>query len=89
MMRFTLVEDQQGISFVAPPTALAEIVASCARDPRTIKDLLADVERHAPALVSTIRAGLAVFDEHNAYGDFSQIHAALARPAPSAPQLIP
>src|SRR6185437_10095924 len=82
MMRFTLVEDRRGISFVAPPTSLAELVAGCARNPASINGLLDSVARHHAELVTYVRAGLAVFDEHNAYGNFTHIHAALQRPAP-------
>lgn len=76
-MRFTLVEHGQGLSFVAQPTALAVLVASCARDPLSIGALLDGAARDDAPLVAHLRAGLAVFDEHNAHGDFAQIHTAL------------
>lgn len=87
MMRFTIVEAERGISFVAPPTALAVLVAGCARDPQSIDALLAMAGREEPELVTYIRSGLAVFDEHNAYGHFAQIHAALAV-TPREPQPV-
>ena len=77
MMRFTIVEAEQAISFVAPPTALAILVACCARNPSGIVALLRAVEREDAQLVEQIRSGLAVFDEHNAYGNFQHVHNAL------------
>jgi hypothetical protein len=77
MMRFTVVEAAQAISFVAPPTALAILVSCCARDPKTIEALLTSVEREDGRLVAHVRSGLAVFDEHNAYGNFQHVHNAL------------
>jgi len=76
-MRFTLVEHRHGVSFVAQPTALAVLVASCALDPVSIRALLDGAERDDAKLVAYFYAGLAVFDEHNANGDFAQIHTAL------------
>jgi hypothetical protein len=77
MMRFTVVEVEQAISFVAPPTALAILVSCCARDPQTIEALLTAVEGEDRQLIARVRSGLAVFDEHNAYGNYLHIHAAL------------
>lgn len=77
MMRFTVVEVQRGISFVAQPTALAVLVAGCARDPQSIEALLTAASREDTELVGYVRSGLAVFDEHNGHGDFAQIHQAL------------
>lgn len=78
MMRYTIVEAEQTISFVAPPTALAILVACCARNPPSIEALLTAVAGEDRRLVDNIRSGLAVFDEHNAYGDYSHVHTALA-----------
>jgi len=77
MMRFTIVEAEQTISFVAPPTALAILVACCARNPTSIDALLTAVAGEDGRLIDNIRSGLAVFDEHNAYGDFTHVHTAL------------
>ena len=77
VMRFTVVEADQTISFVAPPTALAILVACCARDPQSIDALLTTVECEDRQLVAYVRSGLAVFDEHNAYGEYEHIHTSL------------
>jgi hypothetical protein len=79
MMRFTLVERDRGVSFVAPPTALAVLVAGCARDPVSIAALLDTIGGEDADLSDYIRSGLAVFDEHNTQGHYEHIHAALAR----------
>ncbi|MCL4509174.1 MAG: hypothetical protein M1296_06590 [Chloroflexi bacterium] len=80
-MRYTLIGGDGTVSFAASPTLLAELVAACAHDPRTVPDLLGLVESHAQRTVEYVRSGLAVFDEHNAYGEFEHIHAALRNPA--------
>lgn len=77
MMRFTLLEESRGVSFVAPPTALAVLVAGCARDPASIDGLLRAIARDDAGLADYVYSGLAVFDEHNGHGDYAQIDSAL------------
>ena len=76
-MRFTLIDERSKISFVGPVTALPAVVAACANDVTSVTSLLDDLERYQPKLVESVRSGLAVFDEHNANGNFSQVHAAI------------
>jgi hypothetical protein len=76
-MRITLVEEAPGVSFVASPTALAVLVAACARNPQSVDALLDNVAQDDPDLTSYVKSGLAVFDEHNSPGHYEHIHATL------------
>jgi hypothetical protein len=76
-MRYTLVDERSKISFVGPVTALPSVVAACATGVPTMDAFLNALERYQPRLVESVRSGLAVFDEHNTNGNFSQIHGAL------------
>jgi len=76
-MRFTLVDERSKISFVGPVTALPSVVAACATGVASIEALIDELRRYQPKLVESLTSGLAVFDEHNVNGNFSQIHAAI------------
>ncbi|MCL4542099.1 MAG: hypothetical protein M1396_07165 [Chloroflexi bacterium] len=78
-MRYTLIGRDETVSFVGDPTLLAEFVAACVQDPLTVSELLSLVERHAPKAIGALRSSLAVFDEHNAHGEYEHIHTALQR----------
>lgn len=75
-MRFTLVDDQMKVSFVAPCQALEALVAACSRGPSTIGQLLDFAEPYVGDLSEYVRCALAVFDEHNSPGNYRSIHAA-------------
>ncbi|MFN0070316.1 MAG: hypothetical protein ACKVVP_02355 [Chloroflexota bacterium] len=76
-MRFTLIDGRSKISFIGPVTALPAVVAACATGATSVHACIDNLERFQPRLADSLRSGLAVFDEHNANGNFSQIHAAL------------
>jgi hypothetical protein len=87
MMRFTLIEGNRGLSFVAPPHSLEFLVAACSHDPTSIAVLLEETERYTPFLREYVTSGAAVFDEHNTTESLDQIHQELkhadhTRPAP-------
>jgi hypothetical protein len=75
-MRFTIIDPQTRVSFVAPCPVLEALVAACARAPRTLAELLEAASPFAPELKDRVLSGLAVFDEHNAPGNLQRIHAA-------------
>jgi hypothetical protein len=64
-MRFTIVDEQGAISFVADNHSLDALVAACAQDPRTYRQLLEYVDVYDRRLREFVLSGLAVFDEHN------------------------
>ncbi len=82
VMRFTVVDAEGVVSFVAPCHAMKMMVAACSRDPQDLNQLLVYLEEYDPDLVAYIRSGLAVFDEHNVDGNYQHIHRALAASRP-------
>jgi hypothetical protein len=77
VMRFTVVDANGKVSFVAPCYALEALVAACSREPRTIQELLEHVTPYFLDLNDYVTSGLAVFDEHNSRSNYRHIHAAL------------
>lgn len=82
VMRFTVVDAQGVVSFVAPCHAMKMMVAACSRDPQDLSQLLAYLEEYDTELVAYIQSGLAVFDEHNVDGNCQHIHRVLASSRP-------
>jgi hypothetical protein len=77
IMRYTVIDSDGTVSFVAPCEALVPLVASCARDPRSLAELLAVADEYNSGLRETVLCGLAVFDEHNTRENHKSIHGAL------------
>ena len=77
LMRFTVVDRDSTVSFVGPDRALQVLVAACASQPQTLDELLEEATAYSADLAERVRSGLAVFDEHNAQGNYRWIHAAL------------
>ena len=76
LMRFTIVDDASTVSFVAPDRSLHALVAGCATEPATIRELLEEASLFQPDLRDRVMSGLAVFDEHNSRDNVRWIHAA-------------
>ncbi len=83
LMRFTLVDAQGSISFLADGDALPALVAACSRNPATIDEFLAITEKFYQPLRESVLNGLAIFDEHNANGNYTAIHSALRHCLPT------
>ena len=77
LMRFTIVDAQGSVSFLGDGAALPALVAACSRNPETIEEFLAVTEKYYQPLREYVLNGLAVFDEHNANGNYAAIHSAL------------
>lgn len=75
-MRFTVIDPNTHVSFVAPCPVLDALVAACAQQPRTLVELLDAATPYAPELKERVLSGLAVFDEHNSPDNLERIHAA-------------
>lgn len=73
-MRFTVLDEQGTISFVTHSSALTALVAACAEDPSSLRELLEATRRYDRTLRDYVLNGLAVFDEHNVPDDHSAIH---------------
>ncbi|MBI4491953.1 MAG: hypothetical protein HY690_04085 [Chloroflexi bacterium] len=76
-MRFTVVDRQGKVSFVAPCYALEALVAACSFQPKSLEELLRCSAPFSGDLPEHVLSGLAVFDEHNSGANFRAIHAAL------------
>ncbi len=76
LMRFTIVDADSTVSFVAPDRTLHALVGGCATEPATISELLDETSLFAPGVRDRVASGLAVFDEHNSRGNVRWIHAA-------------
>jgi len=83
VMRFTVIDAQGGVSFVAPCRTMEALVAACASEPESLEALLAAASVFEPELPDRVLSGLAVFDEHNSRANLAWIHSALGllRPA--------
>lgn len=82
VMRFTVVDSQGTVSFVAHTSAAVALTAACAQDPATLADLLTASRKYDRSLYDIVTNGLAVFDEHNLPGDTRMITTQLAQLAP-------
>src|SRR5919202_2407806 len=83
LMRYTIIDRGGKVSFVGPCVALEALVAGCARQPRTLGELLDAAAPYNSSLREIVLSGLAVFDEHNSPANFRNFLAALeyCRPA--------
>lgn len=76
-MRFTVVDPRGAISFVGDGFLMLPLVAACASNPRSLAEMLARVDQIDRRLRDRILSGLAVFDEHNVEGDYTEIRETL------------
>ncbi|MGI8968299.1 MAG: hypothetical protein ACR2GA_04255 [Chloroflexota bacterium] len=81
-MRFTIVDPQGTISFVGDGFLLLPLVAACASNPGTLRDMLTEADKIDRRLRNRILSGLLVFDEHNVEGEYDAIHRSLESTAP-------
>lgn len=59
------------------PGAAPALAAACATNPASLEDLLVAADAYFPGLQDSVLAGLAVFEEHNAHGNYEAVHGAL------------
>lgn len=77
IMRYTVIDRRGTVSFVAPCDTLMPLVASCARDPQSLEELLTLADEYSSGIEEKILCSLAVFDEQNTPESFGSIHRAL------------
>ena len=77
-MRYTIVHDNGGVSFVDDEFMLPALVAACSTNPRTYENLLDAAHEFDRRPRDHVRHALAVFDEHNVPGSYEAIHRTLA-----------
>lgn len=73
-MRFTIVDARGTISFVDDAFLMLPLVAACAANPTSLRDMLERADQIDRRLRRRVLIGLAVFDEHNVEGDYESIH---------------
>lgn len=76
-MRFTIVDESGGISFVGDHRILDALVAACTHDPSTYTQLLSAVDLYDKRVRDFVLSALAVFDEHNTTENLTVIHTIL------------
>jgi hypothetical protein len=74
VMRFTVIDNDGSVSFVAPCNALKALVAACSKEPTNVESLLAAAEPYDSDLKENVLSGLALFDAHNPDGKLDRIH---------------
>ncbi len=77
IMRYTVIDNRGTVSFVAPCDDLMPLVAACARDPRSLEDLLTLADDYASGMKERVLCSLAVFDEQNTQENLDSFHKAL------------
>lgn len=80
-MRFTIVDPRGTISFVDDGFMMLPLVAACASNPTSLREMIERADQIDRRLRLRVLAGLAVFDEHNVEGDYNSIHRTLAHDA--------
>ncbi len=78
LMRYTVVAENGGVSFVGDEYMLPALVAACATNPTTVEGFLASAHEYDRRPKDQVRNALAVFDEHNVPERYDAIHRALA-----------
>jgi hypothetical protein len=73
VMRFTVVDNEGSVSFVAPCNALKALVAACSKHPTDLESLLNASTRYDTDLKANVLNSLASFDEHNLDGSYDHI----------------
>lgn len=82
LLRFTLIDQSGGISFVADAEALPALLRACQQGPATSLELLHLAESYYHGIEERVLNGLAMFDERNVPGNYEAVHQALAFCAP-------
>jgi hypothetical protein len=81
-VRYTVTDDDGTTSFVGPGHAIKMMVAACAREPGSLREMLERVRVYDEEFVTDVLNGLSVFDEHNMSGTTDAIEAQIAESAP-------
>ena len=71
VMRYTIVDKVDTVSFIAPPNSLKALIAGCSQKPTptTLLKLLEMASKYDAGLKEYVQDGLAIFDEHNTLKD--------------------
>lgn len=64
VMRYTVIDPEGVVSFVAAVGSLKPLIAACSHRPDSLSELLRALALYDDQLVEEVASGLAVFDEH-------------------------
>src|SRR5947209_16847253 len=76
-MRFTIVDHRGTVSFVDDGFLLLPLVAACASNPGSLREMLARADEIDRRVRVRVLNELAVFDEHNVEGNYDAIRSTL------------
>jgi hypothetical protein len=76
-MRFTIVDHRGTISFVDDGFMMLPLVAACAHNPSSLREMLAKADQIDRRVRVRVLNELAVFDEHNVEGNYEAIRSTL------------
>jgi hypothetical protein len=74
VLRCTIIDDSGAVSFLTHGDALPALVAACTSSPADMHEFLERAEPFYHGLSEYVYSGLAVFDEHNANGNYEAAH---------------
>jgi len=77
VMRYTVIDDRGAVSFVGACEALPALITACFQGATTLDEMMERIDRRQRRMAEFVLSGLAVFDEHNAPGNYEAIHEAL------------
>ena len=83
LMRYTIIHDRGGVSFVEDEFMLPALVAACAHNPTTFEGFFDAVHEYDRRPRDHVRNGLSIFDEHNVPGSYDAIHRVLEQTPPA------
>lgn len=73
LVRYTVTDGNNTASFVGPGHLMKMLVASCAKEPSTVREMLENLRRYDADFARDVLGGLSVFDEHNIEGETNAI----------------
>lgn len=82
LVRYTVTDEDGTTSFVGPGHAIKMLVAACAREPRTLREMLENLKRYDEEFADSVQRGLSVFDEHNLKGHTTAIESQIEQVEP-------
>jgi len=82
VIRCTVVDGQGAVSFIVHADALSALTAACSASPSSLEELLGGAEPYYHNLREQVLNGLAIFEEHNAKGNYQAMQRALRFCAP-------
>lgn len=77
LIRYTIVDRDNSVSFVHDASALGSLLEACVTGAAKLSTFLDAIARRNRHLREHVSCGLAVFDEHNASGNYRSIHEAI------------